>query len=98
MEKVDFMTKRNSPYRILRFMLAMILGVFLSAFACGASTVQAAETANEAQAAGDDTAEDGSETVIILLGAMLLIIIAVVLSVIGTVISTVASVEAGDEA
>ncbi|MBO5030810.1 MAG: sulfate transporter [Lachnospiraceae bacterium] len=84
------MIKHNISYRILRLMLAMILGIFLSAFSFGVSTAHAAEEVQaevaEQQEAG--AAEDGGGAVIILMGGMLLIIIAVVISVVVTVVST----------
>ena len=87
-------------YNLLRFVPVMILGAFIMALSFGASTVQA-ETVNEEQVVGGDTAvsaDNGGGAVIVLMGGMLLIIIAVVLSVVATVVSSVAAVEAGDEA
>lgn len=90
------MTKHNISYRILRLMLAVIFGVFISVFSVGAFTAHAAEASEETQVeidAGqvplDESSEENSGgAVIILMGGMLLIIIAVVVTVVATVVST----------
>lgn len=88
------MTKRNISYRILRLMLAMFLGAFISAFSLGASTAHAAETEEHVSADAEqmpldeNSQENSGGAVIILMGGMLLIIIAVVITVVATVVST----------
>lgn len=92
------MTKQNISYktmhRVMRFMLAMILGAFIAAFSYGACTAQAAEnavTTEENQATSDQNAEaNGGGAMILLMGGMLIIILAVVLSVVATFISSAA--------
>lgn len=85
----------------MRFMLAMILGAFISAFSYGACTAQAAETSaenaviiDENQTPLDESAEaNGGGAMILLMGGMLIIILAVVISVVGTFVSTAAIVD-----
>lgn len=85
------MTKQN---RIMQWMLAVVVGVFVAAFSLGAHTAQAEETAVEntvqEQAAADGSAENGGGAMIVLMGGMLIIILAVVLSVVGTFVSSAA--------
>ena len=95
------MTKQNISYkslrRVMRFMLAMILGAFISAFSYGVCTAQAAETAvtvEENQVTSNENAEaNGGGAMILLMGGMLIIILAVVISVVGTFVSTAAIVD-----
>ncbi|MDE7479269.1 MAG: hypothetical protein K2M91_15270 [Lachnospiraceae bacterium] len=95
------MTKQNNinsrSGRIMRLMLAVVLGVFVSAFSFGAVTAHA-ETENEVtveaeQASTSGSAENGSGAMVILMGGMLIIILAVVLSVVGTFVSSAAIVD-----
>lgn len=75
-----------------QFLYAMIIGVMISLFSMGVSTVQAAEAqgnvavAQEAQP--NENADDGGGAVMLLLGGMLIIIIAVVVTVVASVVST----------
>lgn len=92
MEKVDSMIKHNCVCKIWKLMLAMILGVFISAFSFGASTVQAAET-NVESTVGEQAADaenNSGAAMVLLMGGMLLIILAVVLSVVATFVSSAA--------
>lgn len=95
MEKVDSMTKQNHVCKIWKLMLAMLLGVFISAFSYGAVTAQAAETnvestAEEQASQGTGTEDNGAAAMILLMGGMLIIILAVVISVVGTFVSSAA--------
>jgi len=73
---------------------AIMIGIVISVFSMGASTVQAAEVqanvavANEEAAPSSQSADDGSSGVFLILGGMLIIIIAVVVTVVASVIST----------
>lgn len=89
------MTNRKYFNCIFKLMLAMILGVFISAFSFGGSTAYA--SAGEEYVIIDEESvpladtpeeEDGGGAMIILLGGMLLIILVVVITVVATVIST----------
>ena len=86
------MTKHN---KLVQWMFAVVVGVFLAAFSYGACTAQAAETTVEAQeqAPADSNAENGGGAMILLMGGMLIIILAVVLSVVGTFVSSAAIVD-----
>lgn len=87
------MIKQN---RLVQWMLAVAVGVFLAVFSYGACTAQAAETTVEAaqeQGAVDGSAENGGGAMILLMGGMLIIILAVVLSVVGTFVSSAAIVD-----
>lgn len=69
-----------------KFLYAVIIGIVISVFSLGVSTVQAAEpqenvVAAEEEAPISDNADDGSSAVFLLMGGMLLIIIAVVVVV-----------------
>jgi len=76
-----------------RFLYAIIIGIVISVFSMGASTVQAAEAqanvavANE-EAPSGESADDGGSAVLLLLGGMLIIIIAVVVTVVASVVTT----------
>ena len=87
---------RNISFGMLKLMLAMIMGVFISAFSFGTVTVHAIEVTGEEYVIIEDepvpldeTPEDAdaSAAFVILFGGMLLIIIAVVVSVVATVAS-----------
>lgn len=75
------------------FLYAVMIGIVISLFSMGASTVQAAEAqanvavANE-EAPSSTSADNGSSGVFLLLGGMLIIIIAVVITVVASVITT----------
>lgn len=84
--------------KVIRFLFAMVVGVFMTAFAFGVSTVSAAESQavsvsneqveiDEADVAQAESADDGSG-IFLLMGGMLLIIIAVVVTVAATVVVT----------
>ncbi len=78
---------------VLRFLYAMIMGMMISAFSFGASTVQAQEAQGTVMVAEEEvplseSADDGSGAVFLLLGGMLIIIIAVVVTVVASVVST----------
>jgi hypothetical protein len=92
-----YMTKRNVYYGVFRLMLALVLGIFISAFSYGAVTAHAAEASDNGYAVVEDAAPvtadnaesaDGSGAMIILLGGMLLIIIAVVITVVASFVVT----------
>ncbi len=94
-KKVDSMTKQNKARNMWKLMLALIVGVFVSAFSFGAVSAQAAETtvenAVDGQAQQEGSAEDnGGAAMILLMGGMLIIILAVVISVVGTFVSSAA--------
>lgn len=97
------MTKQKNSYklmqRVVRFMLAMVLGAFVSAFSFGALTARAeqapaaeAVVVNEEQTpAAESVGDNAGAGMFLLMGGMLIIIIAVVVSVVGgTVASSVA--------
>ena len=75
------------------FLYAIMIGIVISVFSMGASTVQAAEAqanvavANE-EAPLSENADNGGGAVMILLGGMLIIIIAVVITVVASVVTT----------
>ena len=78
----------------LSFLYAIMIGIVISVFSMGASTVQAAEAqanvavANEEAVPASQSADDGSSGVFLILGGMLIIIIAVVVTVVASVITT----------
>lgn len=86
--------------KVIRFLFAMVVGVFMTAFAFGVSTVSAAENQtvsvsseqveiDEADVAQAESAGDeGSSGMFLLMGGMLLIILAVVISVVATFVVT----------
>lgn len=82
-----YMFKTKICYvKAVQFLYALIIGVIISVFPLGATTVQAAEPqANEAVMNEDMQVSEGTDDennmVIILLGGMLVIIIAVVVVV-----------------
>lgn len=89
------MTKQNHICGIWKLMLALAVGVFVSAFSFGACTAQAAEatvenTVEDQAAKTADAADNGGAALILLMGGMLIIILAVVLSVVGTFVSSAA--------
>lgn len=85
---------RKAKISLIKFLYAMVIGLFISAFSFGASTVMAAEPqANEAvaeEAAIAGASDDGGSGMFLLLGGMLLIIIAVVVTVSASVVSVAA--------
>lgn len=86
------MKRTNSS--LLKFLYVMMLGIIISVFSMGASTVQAAEAqanvavANEEAALASQSADDGSGGMILILGGMLIIILAVVISVVASFVVT----------
>ena len=90
------MIKRNNSYRMLKLMLAMILGVFISAFSFGAPTAHAYDVTGEAYVIIEDEQipldespeENNGGAMILLLGGMLLIILVVVITVVATFVVT----------
>ena len=86
---------QKAKISLVKFLYAMIIGLFISAFSFGASTVSAAQPqgntaiVNEAAPASEN-ADDGNSGVFLLLGGMLLIIIAVVVTVSASVVSVAA--------
>lgn len=86
------MTKQNKVCAVWKLMLALVVGVFVSAFSFGAFTAQAAETTveNTAEEQSAGAEDNGGGAMILLMGGMLIIILAVVLSVVGTFVSSAA--------
>ena len=75
------------------FLYAIMIGIVISVFSMGASTVQAAEAQANVAVANEDAplsenADNGGGAVMILLGGMLIIIIAVVITVVASVVTT----------
>jgi hypothetical protein len=90
-----FIGGRYMNKRIFRFMLALVLGIFVSAFSYGVSTAHAAENTadsvvvEEGQVAlADSASEDGGGAMILLMGGMLILIIAVVITVVASFVVT----------
>lgn len=87
------MGTKNVLNKVFRFMFALVLGAFISAFSMGACTALAAETVQEeavvqdADTANEEGADDSGSGMILILGGMLLIIIVVVISVVSSVVS-----------
>jgi len=84
---------RTAKVSFLRFLYAMIMGIMISAFSFGVSTVQAQEAQGNVAVAGEEaplseSEDEESSAVFFLLGGMLIIIIAVVVTVVASVIST----------
>ena len=84
---------RTAKVSFLRFLYAMIMGIVISAFSFGASTVQAQEaqgnvTVAEEEVPLSESADNGGSAVFLLLGGMLIIIIAVVVTVVASVVTT----------
>ena len=91
------MTERKRFNSMLRLMLAMVLGVLISAFSFGASTAYAYEATGEEYVVIEDEQvpleenpeeNNGSGAMIILLGGMLLLILVVVITVVATFVVT----------
>lgn len=86
------MRVNNMSGKLVRFFFALLIGIFVAAFAPTVSTVQASSNTvviEEEQAATADVAEDNAGSgVLLLLGGMLLIIIAVVITVVASVVVT----------
>lgn len=85
------MKKRSGLFGMMYVALAVMVGIFISAFSFGASTVHAQEPVATEQTADEKTdanAENSGGAIIVLMGGMLLIIIAVVVTVVATVVST----------
>lgn len=75
------------------FLYAVMIGIVISLFSMGASTVQAAEAQANVAVANEEvpsntSADDGGGAVMLLLGGMLIIIIAVVVTVVASVVTT----------
>lgn len=84
---------RTAKVSFLKFLYAMIMGLMISAFSFGVSTVQAQEAQANVAVADEavplsESADDGSSAVFLLLGGMLIIIIAVVVTVVASVVTT----------
>lgn len=84
---------KTAKVSFLKFLYAMIMGLMISAFSFGASTVQAQEAQANVAVADEEvplseSADDGSSAVFLLLGGMLIIIIAVVVTVVASVVTT----------
>lgn len=85
------MSVREKTQKLIRLVFAMIVGIFVTSFASGIATVNAAsevvaieeETVAKAAEAGD-----AAGAVFFLLGGMLIIIIAVVVTVVASVAVT----------
>lgn len=83
-------------YKILRFMVALVVGMFMSVFAMGSANVYAAQSqevvviSEEPVPLDSEVAEsdNAGSAVFLLMGGMLLIIIAVVISIVVTVAFT----------
>jgi hypothetical protein len=89
--------KKTIIKRIFRLMLALVLGIFVSAFSSGVAlssgmaTAYAAEdnvVVEEEQVALAESAEDGGGAMILLMGGMLIIILAVVITVVASFVVT----------
>ena len=85
-------SKRLSD-KIIRFLFAMVVGVFVATFAGHAVSVKAAETEQVVTIQDEDTAtaaeaENAGSSVFLLLGGMLLIVITVVITVVASVVVT----------
>ena len=85
------MSAREITQKLIRLVFAMIVGIFVTSFASGVITVNAAQEAvtieDEAVAEAAE-AEDAAGAVFFLLGGMLIIIIAVVVTVVASVAVT----------
>lgn len=84
---------RTARVSFLKLLYAMIMGILISAFSFGASTVQAQEAQENAVAADEaappsESADNGSGAVFLLLGGMLIIILAVVITVVASFVVT----------
>ena len=84
--------------KVIRFMFALVLGAFISAFSMGACTSFAAETVQEAVVEEADTAnaegaDNSGSGMILILGGILLIVIVVVISVVSSVFSVIPIVD-----
>ena len=84
---------KKVTFRVVRFFLAMIVGVFVASFATGVSTVQAQQMTQEVSIADEDTAlaeeaDNAGSSVFLLMGGMLLIILTVVITVVATFVVT----------
>lgn len=87
------MEKKRIANRVIRFLFAMVVGVFVATCASQAVSVKAAETEQVVTIADEDTAtaaeaENAGSSVFLLLGGMLLIIITVVITVVASVVVT----------
>lgn len=84
---------RTVKVSFLKFLYAMIMGILVSAFSFGASTVQAQEAQENVAVIDEEvplseSADNGGGAVLLLLGGMLIIIIAVVVTVVASVVTT----------
>lgn len=84
---------KTAKVSFLKFLYAMIMGLMISAFSFGVSTVHAQEAQANVAVADEEvplseSADDGSSAVFLLLGGMLIIIIAVVVTVVASVVTT----------
>ncbi|MBQ7944965.1 MAG: hypothetical protein IJ326_13010 [Lachnospiraceae bacterium] len=85
------MSAREITQKLIRLVFAMIVGIFVTSFASGITTVNAATevvTIEDEAVAEAAEAEDTGSAVFLLLGGMLLIIIAVVVTVVASVVVT----------
>ena len=84
---------RTAKLSFLRLLYAMVMGIIISAFSFGVSTVQAQEAQANVVVADEEvplseSADNGGGAVLLLLGGMLIIIIAVVVTVVASVVTT----------
>ncbi len=84
---------KTARLSFLKFLYAVVIGIVVSVFSFGVSTVNAQEAQGNVIAAQEDvpsgeSADNGGGAVLILLGGMLLIIIAVVITVVASVVTT----------
>lgn len=87
------MKMKTASHKIIRILFAVIVGVFVTAFASGVMTVRAAEnetiiTIEEEGVGLEASADNAGSSVFLLLGGMLLIILTVVITVVATFIVT----------
>lgn len=87
------MESKKISNKVIRFLFAMIVGIFVATFAGNAVSVRAAEseqvvTIEDGDVATAAEAEDVGSSVFLLLGGMLLIIITVVITVVASVVVT----------
>lgn len=84
---------KTARLSFLKFLYAVVIGIVVSAFSFGVSTVNAQEAQGNVVVAEEEvplseSADNGGGAVLILLGGMLLIIIAVVITVVASVVTT----------
>lgn len=85
------MSVREITQKLIRLVFAMIVGIFVTSFASGVTTVNAEQevvTIEEQEVALAAEAENAGSAVFLLLGGMLLIILAVVITVVASFVVT----------